>query len=116
MQISAANLIAAQQAPRAGLAAKQAARTAQAAPAFALPDLQAAGPAKAADPTKTAAPVTAAAPQAQARARLGPHINIVVERASWRPHRHGRLRGDDKNLGHPGLGAWLGLFVSIGTE
>jgi hypothetical protein len=77
MQISAANLIAAQQAAQAALAAKQAARLAPAVPAFALPDLQATAP------VKTAASATVpqpAQPQAtpQPGARLGQHINIVV--------------------------------------
>jgi hypothetical protein len=85
MQISAANLIAAQQAAqralleKSALAAKQATRVAQAAPAFALPDLQAAAPVKTAVSARTAAPQPApqqAAPQPGAR--LGQHINIVV--------------------------------------
>ena len=74
MQISAANLIAAQQAAQAALAAKQAARVA---PAFALPDLQAAAPVKTAEPARAAAPAPQqAAPQPGAK--LGQHINIVV--------------------------------------
>jgi len=75
MQISAANLIAAQQAAQAALAAKQAARVAQAAPAFSLPDLQAASPVKATEPARTAAQ-----PQAPSAlgAKLGQHVNIVV--------------------------------------
>jgi hypothetical protein len=77
MQISAANLIAAQQAAQAALAAKQAARVAQAAPAFALPDLQAAAPVKTAEAARPAA-ATAPAPAPQPGARLGQHVNIVV--------------------------------------
>jgi hypothetical protein len=76
MQISAANLLAAQQAAQAALAAKQAARAAQAAPAFALPDFNAAQPA-AAEPARAAAPA-AATMQSQPGAKLGQHINIVV--------------------------------------
>jgi hypothetical protein len=77
MQISAANLIAAQQAAQAALAAKQATRVAQAAPAFSLPDLQAAAPVKTAS---SAAAPQPAQPQAspQPGGRLGQHINIVV--------------------------------------
>ena len=75
MQISAANLLAAQQAAQAALAAKQAIRTA--APAFALPDLQGAAPVKAVEPAKPAA-APAQTPAPQPGARLGQHINIVV--------------------------------------
>jgi hypothetical protein len=72
MQISAANLLAAQQAAQAALAAKQAARTVAAAPAFSLPDFEAA-PAKAAEPARPAA----ALPQPGSNG-LGQHVNIVV--------------------------------------
>ena len=78
MQISAANLLAAQQAAQTALAAKQAARVAQAAPAFSLPDLQGAAPVKTAAPARAAA--ASAQPQAPSAfgAQLGQHINIVV--------------------------------------
>jgi hypothetical protein len=76
MQISAANLIAAQQAAQAALAAKQAAKAAPTAPAFTLSDFEA-GPMKTAEPAKPAvAPVQLAQPQAGAK--LGQHINIVI--------------------------------------
>jgi hypothetical protein len=75
MQISAANLIAAQQAAQAALAAKQAARAAQAAPAFSLTDFEAA-PVKAAEPSRMAAAPAPSTPQPGAK--LGQHINIVV--------------------------------------
>ena len=71
MQISAANLIAAQQAAQAALAAKQAAK---AAPAFALTDFKP-GPVKTAEPA--AAPMPQA-PQASPGARLGQHVDITV--------------------------------------
>jgi len=85
MQISAANLLAAQQAAqralaeKSALAAKQAARTAATAPAFAaaLTDFQAVGPARAAEKAAPAAPVQPA-PAPQAGVKLGQHINIVI--------------------------------------
>ena len=77
MQISAANLLAAQQAAQAALAAKQAAKAA--APAFtaALNEFQAGAPVKPAEKAAPAAPMQAA-PAPQAGVRLGQHINIVV--------------------------------------
>lgn len=78
MQISAANLIAAQQAAQAALAAKQAARVAQAAPAFSLPDLEAAAPVKSAGPARAATAPTPSQVAPQPGARLGQHINIVI--------------------------------------
>lgn len=74
MQISAANLIAAQQAAQAALAAKQAAK---AAPAFALPDFEA-GPVKTAPEAAKPAAAPAPAAQPQPGARLGQHVNIVI--------------------------------------
>ena len=75
MQISAANLIAAQQAAQAALAAKQAARAAAPAFAAALSDFKA-EPVKAA--TEAAPPVPAQAAKPMAGARLGQHIDITV--------------------------------------
>ena len=77
MQISSANLLAAQQAAQAALVAKQAARTAPAAPAFTLPDLEAGSLKPTAEAAKpAAAPAQASAPQPGSR--LGQHINIVI--------------------------------------
>jgi hypothetical protein len=75
MQISAANLIAAQQAAQAVLAAKQTAKAAPTVPAFTLSDFEA-GPVKTAEPAQpSAAPAQSAQPQA---GRLGQYINIVI--------------------------------------
>ncbi len=75
MQISAANLIAAQQAAQSALAAKQAARTAAPAFATALSDFKA-EPAKSAEPAAASALAQAVKPQAGAR--LGQHLDITV--------------------------------------
>ncbi len=71
MQITAANLIGAQQ------AAKQATKSVGAAFAATMTEFEAGAPVKTAQ--AASAPVTAqAAPQAQASIRLGQYINIVV--------------------------------------
>jgi len=77
MQISAANLIAAQQAAQAALAAKQAAKAAAPAFAAALGEFQPGVPVRTAQ--AASAPVTAQAASApQPSVKLGQHINIVV--------------------------------------
>ena len=75
MQISAANLIAAQQAAQAALAAKQATKVTPTAPAFTLSDFEA-GPVKTAEPAQPSAAPQQTAPSAGAK--LGQHINIVI--------------------------------------
>jgi hypothetical protein len=82
MQISAANLIAAQQAAqralteKSALAAKQAVKATPTMPAFALPDFETGAAKMAAEPPQPSAAPQQTAPSAGAK--LGQHINIVV--------------------------------------